>query len=149
MKIMRLLILTVLLVNLAACAVFSPTVEKPQVTDPAKEAEILKYAQPKAEALIAALFGGTYADFSKDLSPEMKSAMDEAAYTDLQTQLNEKVGEYKSAELETVLEQDAYAVLVYALNFSSGSKVAMRVVVNNTEPHQVSGLWFDSPELRK
>jgi len=38
--------------------------------------------------------------------------------------------------------------LVYQLIYEKDNEVSMRVVFDNKEPHKISGVWFDSPELR-
>jgi len=148
MKTTKVFLLLLVLIILGGCSVLSPTLEKPVVMDPTKEAAILAYAQPKAENLTKALFGGTYADFSKDLTDQMKAAMPETAYADMTAQFKEKLGNYQSSSLSSVLQQDKYAILIYKLVFDTGKEMAMRVVVDSAEPHQVSGLWFDAPGLR-
>jgi hypothetical protein len=38
---------------------------------------------------------------------------------------------------------------VYKANYEKEDSVSVRLVFNNAEPPLITGLWFDSPNLRK
>jgi len=79
----------------------------------------------------------------------MKQGMNEQVFDDLLNMLDTKLGAYQSNNLVTVLQDENFSTLVYQLIYEKDNEVSMRVVFDNKEPHQISGLWFDSPELRK
>jgi len=109
----------------------------------------LTYAQAPGENLLAGLTARDYEQFSQDFSDTMKQGMNQQAFNDLLEMLDTKLGKYQSFDLVTVLQDENYSTLVYQLTYEKDNQVSMRVVFDNKEPHQVSGLWFDSPELRK
>ncbi|MCX8024736.1 MAG: DUF3887 domain-containing protein [Thermanaerothrix sp.] len=114
----------------------------------AKDA-VLAYAEPMAENLLNGLFAGNYTTFSADFDEAMRKGLDEKAFADLRQTLESRLGAFKSREVSSVLESGNYYIVVYRLRFEKDDAVTMRLVLTKAEPHLVSGLWFDSPELRK
>lgn len=136
------------LVLAAGCsAVRSPVIE-PTVLEGADRDAVLAYAQEPAENLLEGLLARDYAQFSRDFSDDMKQGMNEQAFNDLLSMLDTKLGVYQTNALVTVLQDDKFTTLVYQLIYEKDNEVSMRVVFDNKEPHKISGLWFDSPELR-
>jgi phage-related baseplate assembly protein len=78
----------------------------------------------------------------------MKTGMNEASFNDLLSMLDSKLGTYLSSDLVTVLQDEKFNTVIYRLTYSKDNEAVMRVVFDRSEPHQISGLWFDSPELR-
>lgn len=132
----------------AGCSVIKSPIIEPVVLVGSDQDEVLAYAAKPAENLLAGLVARDYAQFSADFSPNMSQGMNEQAFMDLLTMLDTKLGSYKSAELVTVLKEEAYSTLVYRLSYEKDNEVSMRVVFDLDEPHRISGLWFDSPVLR-
>ena len=110
---------------------------------------VLAYSEPLADVVFAAFESGSYADFSANLSDDMKTGMDETAFNNLKAQLDEKVGSYQSREVTSVIEIKEDMVVIYKAVYSNAPEVTVRLVFSTAEPHQLTGLWLDSPELRK
>ena len=110
---------------------------------------MLAYATPKADNLIKGLVDGDYAVFSADFDATMKEGMNQAAFDELRQIFADKLGSYKSHEVSVVLEDELYTTVAYKMIFEKDDAVVMRVVFDNNSPHPITGLWFDSPELRK
>ncbi|MGB9800897.1 MAG: DUF3887 domain-containing protein [Thermanaerothrix sp.] len=110
---------------------------------------VLAYAEPMADTLLNGLFAGDYTTFATDFDEAMRKGLDEKAFTDLRQMLESRLGAFQSREVSSVLESGNYYIVVYRLRFEKDDAVTMRLVLTKTEPHLVSGLWFDSPELRK
>jgi len=72
------------------------------------------------------------------------------AFGQLAAQLEEKVGTYRneSKEYLNAYEEDGFTSVHYQAQFSKDS-VLVTVVLDIGEKIRVSGLWFDSPNLRK
>lgn len=143
------LIASLLLVLGAGCSLVRSPVIEPVVLEGGELDAVLAYAQEPAENLLQGLITRDYTQFSRDFSDEMKQGMNEKSFNDLFSMLDTKLGVYQTNTLVTVLQDDNFTTLVYQLFYEKDNEVSMRVVFDNKEPHQISGLWFDSPELRK
>ncbi|MHB1119421.1 MAG: DUF3887 domain-containing protein [Bellilinea sp.] len=147
-SIVRLFSILILILAAGCSTVRSPIIE-PVVLESNERNSVLAYAQAPGENLLNGLIARDYAQFSQDFSDTMKQGMNQQAFDGLLVMLDTKLGKYQSFDLVTVLKDENYSTLVYQLNYEKDNQVSMRVVFDNKEPHQVSGLWFDSPELRK
>lgn len=143
-------LLTSLLLLLAAgCSVVKSPVIEPVVLEGNEIDTVLAYAQEPSENLIEGLTARDYAQFSRDFTDDMKQGMNEQAFNDLLSMFDTKLGTYQTNTLVTVLQDENFTTLVFQLIYEKDNEVSMRVVFDNKEPHKISGLWFDSPELRK
>lgn len=111
--------------------------------------QISAAADPIADAVLGGLQNGDYAQFSQYFDKTMAESMTESAFNDMRAQFSEKLGEYQGRTLDSVQEVNDYNSVAYILAFSNAPKVNMRLVLSKTDPPQMSGIWFDSPELRK
>ncbi|MFN7037463.1 MAG: DUF3887 domain-containing protein [Bellilinea sp.] len=136
-------------VLIGGCALLSPAQSKTITLEGDEREAVLEYASPMGENLIAGLINRDYPTFSKDFDAAMKKGMDEAAFEQLLSTLTDKLGAYQSHEISQVLQDEKYTIVIYRLTYEKDNLVTMRVVFNRQEPHLISGLWFDSPELRK
>lgn len=118
-----------------------------EVTGTARD-EITAFANPKTENMIAGMTTRDYVVFSQDMTDDMKKGIDEKAFINMIDGFDEKLGTYTSYSVTTVLQQDKYSTVVYELVYEKAPAVTMRVVFDKDEPHAITGLWFDSPELR-
>lgn len=143
----KLMMLLVLLLT-AGCSVIQAPLMEPRVLETPERSAVLEYGQPASENILAGLAARDYSQFSRDFSAEMKTGMDEAAFNELLAMLDSKLGAFQSSDLVTVLQDDSFSTVVYRLTFERDNEVSMRVVFDLEEPHLISGLWFDSPELR-
>ncbi len=111
--------------------------------------EVLAYTEPMADTLLAGLIANDYNEFSKDFDEAMLKGIDDNGFADLKSMLDSKIGGYQSREVTGVAEVDENILIVYNAIFEKAPEVTIRFSVSVAEPHQVTGLWFDSPELRK
>jgi hypothetical protein len=142
------LIMSLLLLVTTGCSLIQAPLMEPRVLETPERSAVLEYGQPASENILAGLVARDYAQFSRDFSAEMKTGMDEAAFNELLAMLDSKLGTFQSSDLVTVLQDDSFSTVVYRLTYEKDNEVSMRVVFNLEEPHLISGLWFDSPELR-
>ena len=139
---LRSIIFVALILSLAACS--SGTT----LTGDERDA-VLAYSEPLADALFEAFNTGNYVNLSADLGEDLKAAMGEEAFTTLKSDLDTKVGSYQSREVTSVIELKEDVVVIYTAVYANAPEVTVRLVFSLAEPHQITGLWFDSPELRK
>ena len=138
----------ILLLVTTGCALIRAPLTEPRVLETPERSAVLDYGQPASENVLAGLAARDYAQFSRDFTDEMKKGMDEAAFNELLSMLDSKLGGYQSSDLVTVLQDDNFSTVVYRLTYEKDNEVSMRVVFDLKEPHLISGIWFDSPELR-
>ena len=134
---------------MTGCALLSPGGGRTVTLEGDQLDEALLYAQPKAEGLLQGLIEGDYEQFALDFDPTMKSGMDQTAFENLKETFSVKLGDYQSHSVQTVLQNNTYTFVIYQLVFEKDDAVTMRVVLDKNEPHLITGLWFDSLELRK
>jgi hypothetical protein len=134
---------------LAGCSLVKAPLSETRTLKGEAEQQVLDYAEPKAENLIAGLIAGDYEQFSQDFDEGMKSGMDQAAFEQLLEMFAVKLGSYRSHEVSVVLQDEKFTTVAYKMIFEKDDAVVMRVVFDRQEPHRITGLWFDSPELRK
>jgi hypothetical protein len=126
---------------LAGCRLGSPQIEG------AEREAVLAYAEPATDNLLAGIEAGDHAQFSRDMSPEMVEAMDESQFSSLRTMLQTKVGGYVSRQVSRVEESGDYVAVLYDARFENEQHVTLRVVFD--QEGRISGLWLDSPKLRR
>ncbi len=138
-----------LLLILSGCSLIGGGQGKTVTLEGTERDTVLDYATPMGDNLIQGIISRDYSVFSRDFDAVMKQGMDQAAFEKLLATFTDKLGGYQSHEVNTVLQDEKYQVVVYRLTYEKDNLVSMRIVFNREEPHLISGLWFDSPELRK
>jgi hypothetical protein len=129
---------------LAACSVEAGETPVTEV----EKTTVLEFAEPKVDAQMAALAASDYQGFLVDYDEAMKQATSFGEFEQLQIWLNVKVGAYLSREVSSVAQTDTYYTVMYKAKFTKDGNVTMRVVFEKTGAHRISGLWFDSPNMR-
>jgi hypothetical protein len=141
-KKIHLLILVVLILLTPSCAPASREITGDE------RASVLAYSEAKTDNLLAAINDQDLAAFSQDLDAAMIKAFPEKGFQNLYNQLNDKLGSYQSRSVNSVIAQKGFIALIYLAKYEKSDVVKVRVVFRDTEPHQISGLWLDAPELR-
>ncbi len=137
---MSLFVLTCLLAALfTAC---TPTV--PTITG-AEYDQVLQFSEPIADNLFAGLKAGNYAMFSRDFDASMQKGLPESAFSGLTSSLA-KVGAYQSRTVDHIEKPEGYYVVVYNAQFEQ-DVVTVRLTLTQSEPHLISGIWFNSSKL--
>ena len=119
----------------------------PQQVEGEERDAVLAYAEPATDNMLAGLQTGDYAQFTRDMSPEMLDAMTESQFASLRTMLDSKVGGYVSRQVSRVEKDQDFVTVVYDAQYQDEEHVTMRVVFDQAK--LISGLWFDSPKLRE
>ncbi|HIE13278.1 MAG TPA: DUF3887 domain-containing protein [Desulfotomaculum sp.] len=117
---------------------------------PVDKEKVLAYADPIADNLLAGFNEGDYAKFSRDFDAQMKSVLPETAFAQMRQDMVSKIGLYESRTVSKVEKQGEATVVIYKAEFEKESGVKVTVVFTpDGEKNLVSGLFFDSPELRE
>ncbi len=134
------LIMLALVTSLSACEKAS----EPEYGEP-------KYAGPMTEGILTGMNRGDYTQFSKDFDRPMRDALPEANFIELRNIIKPLIGDYVSKEFWTVEEQEEQTIVRYNARYTEETAdVIVTVSFQEIEGQiYVSGVWFDSPKLRK
>ena len=111
---------------------------------------VLKYAEPAADSILAGHNEMNYAKYSKDFDETMKNALTEPVFRQKQGSILSKIGKYRSRKLIKTVKQSGYVSVIYSGEFEKESGVVIRVVFKNYgDKNLAAGLWFNSPKLRE
>jgi len=84
-----------------------------------------------------------YTQFSEDFDKEMLNAMTSDNFVSLKKDRDSKLGLYISREVNSVVQTGEFYAVIYDAEFEKDDAVIVRVVFRVTEPHEISGLWFN------
>lgn len=138
------LLALVVLALLAGCAAGYKTV-------PADEAQAFAAkVEPITVGLLTALSNHDEAGYLRDMDETMRSVSSGDKFEQLYQTIVGKIGRYQSHQLDRVLDKDKFRIVIYKAQFEKDANVVVRVVFDmTTDPLKVTGLWFDSPVLRR
>jgi hypothetical protein len=107
--------------------------------------------EPVAENILQSIQSGDRQAFLKDMDDKMKTAFTEKAFGDMESLLAAKVGAYQSKEYWKAEKSGQYTIAYFKAKFDKESDyVVVKVVTSEKDGVlYVSGLFFDSPNLRK
>jgi hypothetical protein len=113
--------------------------------------QVRSYADPITENILMAINTGDYVKYSEHFDDTMKSALPEAVFQQTNAIIKAKIGEYVSKEFWKIETQNQYTIVYYKARFTQESgDVTVQVVFHEVSGQNlVSGLWLDSPNLRK
>jgi PBP1b-binding outer membrane lipoprotein LpoB len=118
------------------------------LTDAEKDS-VETLAEPIAETILQSFSTKDYTAFSQDFDSKMLSALPQGQFESLAASFEQKLGAYQSKEVQQVTNAGDFYSVIYNLTFTKAQKVTFRLVITKSEPHEVSGIWFNSPELQK
>ena len=104
---------------------------------------MLAFTETQTDSLMEGLKTGDYAMFSQNFDADMLAAMAETQFESLKADRDATVGLYVSREVYSVTQEGDFYVVVYDAVFEKEEALTMRVVFRVSEPHQISGLWFN------
>jgi hypothetical protein len=102
---------------------------------------ILAFASPMAENLLVALKNNDIQAFRENYDDAMLKATTEDAFQSLRTKMESQLGPYQSITPKQIQMGGGFINVFYTVNFEKGP-LTMQLVLTETEPHQISGLWF-------
>lgn len=113
-------------------------------------AQVLAYAEPIAGNLFAGFNEDNYTMYSRDFTPNMKQTLDEGAFKQHREDVTSMIGLYKSRESPVVTDDGEYIYVTYMADFERKDGVDTQFTFQkDDELHQLHGLWFNSPMLRR
>jgi hypothetical protein len=113
--------------------------------------QVREYADPITENILLAMNKGNYTKYSGHFDQTMKNAMPEAVFNETNALIKSKIGDYVSKEFWKVESKDQFTIVYYKAKFTQEPEdVIVKVVFQEIVGEiKVSGLWLDSPKLRK
>jgi len=111
---------------------------------------VLVYADPIADNLLTGFNEKNYSKFSRDFSEQMKNGLSKPVFNQTRQQIVSKLGLYKTRTVSKIYKQGPSTIVIYNAEFEKEKGVEVKVVFQKyEEKNLVSGLWFNSPKLRK
>jgi hypothetical protein len=104
---------------------------------------VLAFSEAKTDNLFAGMNAGDYAVFAKDFDTDMLSAVTKDQFDALKKDHDARLGLYLARQVNSVVKQGDFYVVVYDAKFEKDADVTVRVVFRIAEPHEISGLWFN------
>ena len=104
---------------------------------------VLAFSEAETDNLLAGMNANDYALFSRDFDQDMLNAISQTQFDTLKKDRDAKLGLYVSREVNSVTQNGDFYTVNYDARFEKEDAVTVRVVFRVTEPHQVSGLWFN------
>ena len=109
------------------------------------------YADPIVENMLQAMNQEDYAKFSADFDDEMKKAIPESAFKDLETLIKTKIGDYETGSKKYMRAElkSGYIVVYYAADYTNET-VAVVVTTSFRDvggKNLVGGFFLSSPKL--
>lgn len=134
---------------IAFLAIFTAIGCKQSITGADRDA-VLGYAEPITNSILTGYNNGSYAVYSKDFDEQMKNALPEKVFNQTRVLILEKIGKYASRNVSEVYKKNQFIVVLYSGKFEKEDNVEIKVVIQKIgDKNLVSGLWFNSPKLRK
>jgi mRNA-degrading endonuclease RelE of RelBE toxin-antitoxin system len=140
MKRIIVLLLTLALIVLAGCSAGAGVDESFKVR-----------VEPVAENILQGIRNGDRESFLKDMDDKMKSVFTQESFTEMNDKLASKIGSYQSKEYWKAEKSGDYRIAYFKAKFDKEEDYVVVKVVTSEKNGTlyVSGLFFDSPNLRK
>ena len=97
--------------------------------------------------MFAHLAANDYEAFSRDFDSDLLENIPVDVFTGWKLNLDDKLGNYLSHQVEQVAQSDEYYVVVYQVKFEMDEQVKAGIVFHAAEPHNINHLWIDSNQL--
>jgi len=120
-----------------------------QVLNGSELEAVLSYSEPIADNLFAGLAANDYTIFSRDFDADMQESIPADLFIGWKQNLDDKLGDYISHQVEQVTQSDEYYVVVYNVKFEKDEQVKVGIIFHAAEPHSINHLWIDSKKLKQ
>lgn len=104
---------------------------------------------PKIENMMQGYAENNYQKYSTDFSPKLRQGLPESGFNDTRKMLTEKIGNYQSLKIVDIIQTQNFITIVCEAVFENDGKATIRVIFDPEDNYSISGIWFDSPLLRK
>ncbi|WP_229534711.1 DUF3887 domain-containing protein [Pelosinus baikalensis] len=111
--------------------------------------EIRKIADPATENMLLMLNEGNYNQYSRNFSPQMKAAVPESKFREIDATIKGTYGTYLSKEFMSIEIRENYITVSYKGTFSQGQEpVLIRSVFTQEDGKTcIAGFWLNPLKL--
>jgi hypothetical protein len=117
--------------------------------DTDEKEKISDVVSPRIDSMMQGFSDNNYQKFSEFFDAKMLTGMPESGFNDLQKMITKKIGNYQSYEIADILKTNNYITVICNAAFDNEDKVTIRLIFDPDAEYAISGIWIDSPELRK
>ena len=117
--------------------------------DADEKEKISALVTPRIDSLMQGFSENNYQKFSEFFNAKLLAGMPKSGFNDTRKMITEKIGNYQSYEIADILETQDFITVICNADFDNEDKVTIRVIFDPDADYAISGIWFDSPELRK
>ncbi len=117
--------------------------------DADEKEKITALVTPRIDSMMQGFSENNYQKFSEFFDAKMLTGMPESGFNDLQKMITEKIGNYQSYEIVDILKTNNFITVICNAAFDNEDKVTIRLIFDPDADYAISGIWIDSPELRK
>jgi hypothetical protein len=117
--------------------------------DEDEKEKISALVTPRIDSMMQGFSDNSYQKFSEFFDAKLLTGMPESGFNDTRKIITDKIGNYKSYTITNMLKTQNFITVICSATFDNEDKVTIRVIFDPDADYAISGLWFDSPELRK
>jgi hypothetical protein len=110
---------------------------------------VLAFSEPAVDDTMAGLNANDYAAFTQHFDDKMKAASTPTQFASLEKTVVGKIGKYVSRRVADVQQSGDMVTVVYTAKFEDDDPVTMTIAFHAAEPHQISGVHFNSAKLQQ
>ena len=110
-----------------------------------KQEAVLSFSDEITDNMFAGLAANDYQGFSRDFDQDMLSILPVARFEDWKADMDEKIGDCLSREVERVTRADEFYVVVYQVECTKAPHVTVEIAFHRS--HTIAHLSFDSGSL--
>jgi hypothetical protein len=107
--------------------------------------QIRKFADPATENMLLRFNDGNYGQYSKDFSQQMKDAMSESKFKDVDAAIKANLGNYVSMEFVSIDIREDHITVSYKCQFTQENNPVLvsSVFIQKDGQTYVDGLWLN------
>jgi len=117
--------------------------------EPNEMEKISALVKPRIDSMMQGFSDNNYQKYSEYFDAKMRTGLPESGFDDTRKLITGKIGNYQSYEIADILETQNFITVVCYAVFENEEKVTIRVIFDPNADYSISGIWYDSPELRK
>jgi len=111
-----------------------------------EKAAVLAFSEAATDNLFAGLTANDYEAFSRDFDSDMYDELPVTDFAAWKQELDNKIGNYLSRNVDQVTQSDEFYVVVYQAKFKKEKQVTVTVIFHASD-HSIALLSFDSEKF--
>ena len=111
-----------------------------------EKAAVLAFSEAATDNLFAGLTANDYEAFSRDFDSDMYDELPVTDFAAWKQELDNKIGNYLSRNVDQVTQSDEFYVVYYHAKFEKAKQVTVTVAFHASD-HSIAQFWFDAEEF--